>query len=95
MNEPKDGFDLIEYPCDYLFKVMCRVDESVEQTPKLMVEKVILEHVAADALLSIDTQDSRTGKFQSVSATVKLESRESLETIYGSIAKLPNVVMTL
>lgn len=93
MKDPKDGFDLIEYPCDYIFKAMCRAEEGA--SPKKMVEAVLLDNVAAEAILGLDTQDSRTGKFQSVTATVKLDSRERLEKIYTAIAALPNVVMTL
>ncbi|MFT5571217.1 MAG: putative lipoic acid-binding regulatory protein [Cryomorphaceae bacterium] len=91
--DPKDGFDFIEYPCDYMFKVMCRVQPG--QVASNFVRDVIVSKVGASALLVIKTNASRTGKFESVSANVRLNSRQELESIYQSIASLPSVVMTL
>lgn len=89
-----DGFDLIEYPSDYLFKAMYRVADDAPDASEF-VRGVILQHVASDALQSMKTNPSRTGKFVAVSATVTLQSRDQLETIYASIAASPQVVMTL
>ena len=47
------------------------------------------------SLLSIKSNASRTGKFESVTLNIKLENREQLEIIYKVIAASPRVVMTL
>ena len=90
-TEPKDGFDLVEYPCDYLFKAMCKAHDEVET----VLQTIVLETVAEHALLEIRSSHSRTRKFQSVSLTVRLNDRQELEKIYQQIADSEHVVMTL
>lgn len=92
-SDPKDGFDLIEYPCDYSFKAMCRVEVEIDSRDK--ISAIITSLVARERLLAIRSNQSRTGKFESVTATVKLDSREQLERIYDAIAASSSVVMTL
>lgn len=92
-SEPKDGFDFIEYPCDYSFKAMCRVQEGVDTS--VMVLALIKQITTAESVLALKTNSSRTGKFESVTAVVRLNSRQELESIYALIAASPNVVMTL
>ena len=94
-SEPKDGFDLMEYPCDYLFKAMCRVDKLAAQSAEQVIQEIVLKHVAASRIVSVYTHQSRTGKFESVSLNVQLFDRAELETIYQAIAESPLVVMTL
>lgn len=92
-SEPKDGFDLLEYPCDYPFKVMCRADPDVAAQD--YIRGLIVPLLDDDVLLSMKTNASRTGKFESVTAVIKLSSREELEAIYKLVAQSPRVVMTL
>ena len=91
--EAKDGFDLIEYPCDFAFKAMCRADPV--QSALDHIQDLISPLVAAEALLEMKANESRTGKFESVTATVRLESRDQLESIYLIIGQSKRVVMTL
>lgn len=92
-DEPKDGFDLIEYPCDYAFKAMCRVASDLNASD--LVGGIIQELLTAESILKIKSSQSRTGKFESVTVTVTLTSREQLESVYDAIAASPHVVMTL
>lgn len=92
-DEPKDGFDLIEYPCEFNFKAMCRMDEN--QAAIDYIRAIITPMIGADDLVSMHTNSSRTGKFESVTAVVRLSNREQLEKIYKKIADSERVVMTL
>lgn len=92
-SDPQDGFDLIEYPCDFAFKAMCRAE--VKTSSIEYIRGLILPMVDDGALLDLRSNVSRTGKFESVTATVRLQSREELESIYALIARSPRVVMTL
>ena len=92
LDEAKDGFDLIDYPCDFAFKAMCRADAV---TAEQHISELVLSVVDASALKSLTTNQSRTGKFESVTATVRLQNREQLESIYGVISESSRVVMTL
>ena len=94
-EDPKDGFDLIEYPCDYGFKAMCRVDSFGKSSAADTMRQLVLTHVNESSLLDIKTNQSRTGKFESVTLLVRLNGREELEAIYGAISASPIVVMTL
>ena len=93
MKDPKDGFDLIEYPCEYGFKAMCRAN--AEQTAEDYIRAIIEAEFNAADLLAVRSNASRTGKFESVTFTIKLESREQLEAIYDLVAGAERVVMTL
>ena len=95
IENPKDGFDLIEYPCDYGFKAMCRVDVNDSQSASDTVQQLVFQHVDQSALIETHVHQSRTGKFESVTVTLRIENRELLEAIYKSIAESPRVVMTL
>lgn len=91
--DPKDGFDLIEYPCDFAFKAMCR---AADDEPAIDHIQGLLKPLSLNkSLLSIKSNASRTGKFESVTLNVKLDNREQLERIYKVIAASPRVVMTL
>jgi len=92
-TEPQDGFDLIEYPCDFPFKAMCRAQDGKPAID--YIKALIIPLLDDDALLSMTGNRSRTGKFESVTATVRIQSREELESIYKLIAESPRVVMTL
>ena len=92
-QDAKDGFDLIEYPCDYAFKAMCRADEQLSSLE--YIRGLITPLLDDQALLDIKSNASRTGKFESVTATVRLQNRDELESIYHLIARSPRVVMTL
>jgi len=92
-EDAKDGFDLIEYPCEFNFKAMCRADDTA---PAIDYVRAIIEPmVDAKDLLSMHSNTSRTGKFESVTAVVKIGDREQLERIYKTIAGADRVVMTL
>lgn len=92
-EDPKDGFDLLEYPCEFPFKAMCRAQDG---SPAIdYIEGLITPLLNDGALVSMSGNHSRTGKFESVTATVLLQNREELEAIYKLIAQSPRVVMTL
>jgi len=91
--DAKDGFDLLDYPCDFAFKAMCRADSS--ETGADYIKGLLTPMLNDGALLGMKSNVSRTGKFESVTATVHLKNREELEAIYRLIAQSPRVVMTL
>ena len=92
-DNPKDGFDLIEYPTNYLYKAMCRA--VADRDSRDLIRDLVLMHVSEADLLETRVAASRTGKFESVTVTVRLTSRVQLESIYRELADCPNVVMTL
>ena len=95
IENPKDGFDLIEYPSDYGFKAMCRVEVNDSQSASEAIQQLVFQHIDQSALIETHAHQSRTGKFESVTVTLRIDSREQLEAIYKSIDESPRVVMTL
>jgi len=91
--DPQDGFDLIDYPCDFAFKAMCKADENSSAID--YVRGLLTPMLDDGALLGLKSNTSRTGKFESVTATIHLQSRDELEAIYRLIAQSSRVVMTL
>ena len=92
-ENPKDGFDLIEYPCEFNFKAMCKAEGDVSATDYI---RAIIEPLIKDGdLLKMHSNTSRTGKFESVTAVVRIYQREQLESIYQHISNAERVVMTL
>ena len=92
-GDPQDGFDLIEYPVDYNFKAMCRAQDGSPAVD--YISGLITPMLNDGALLELSTNSSRTGKFESVTAVVRINSRDELESIYKLISESPRVVMTL
>ncbi|MCH2189972.1 MAG: DUF493 domain-containing protein [Gammaproteobacteria bacterium] len=92
-DDPKDGFDLIEYPTDFAFKAMCKADD--KQPAQEHIKGLILPLLDDEALLDISGNVSKTGKFESVTLKIRINSRDELESIYKHIANSPRVVMTL
>lgn len=91
---PKDGFDLIEYPCDYAFKAMCR-SGTMNTAPSQHVQELVLRHVSHAEIVNLNSNSSRTGKFESVTVTIRLHNRQQLESIYQALADSDDVLMTL
>ncbi len=92
-EDPKDGFDLIEYPTDFAFKAMCKAQP--DSPAQDYIKGLIMPMVNDGALLSVSGNTSKTGKFESVTVKVRLQSRDELEAIYKLIANSERVVMTL
>ncbi len=96
MSDPQDGFDLLEYPCDFQFKAMVRVSGlQPNQTAQQSMQSLVESQAKAITIKSVKSAPSRTGRFESVSLTIAIPDRETLEQIYSLLADDPNVVMTL
>jgi len=91
-SDPSDGFDLIEYPCVFSFKAMCRASSGDSQQ---IVRSLVIKHVTEQCIGEVQQISSRTGKFNSVPIAVHLDDRETLEAIYKELADSDEVVMTL
>lgn len=93
-NDLQDGFDLIDYPCDFAFKAMCKV-HGFQQSPSKYVRALVARVLSETVILDCRSNLSRTGKFESVTVSVRLQSREELERVYKALTDSDRVVMTL
>lgn len=90
-DAPQDGFDFIEYPCEFAFKAMAKSSDTIEQ----QLCELVAEVVSSEHVLSSKLAKSRTGKFESVTITARLHNRQQLEAVYKALADCPDVLMTL
>ena len=86
----KDGFDLLEYPCTYTFKAMCR-----NHSTAIDAVKGVFADFAENNDVSFDINQSGKGNYVSVSATIVLLSRVELELAYKQLHAHKQVLMTL
>jgi putative lipoic acid-binding regulatory protein len=88
-----DGFDLLEYPCAYTFKAMCRNKPSA-----ILAVKTVFSARSGGASLDqivFNITPSGKGTYVSVSALVTLQNRQELEGIYQRLYQHDQVLMTL
>ena len=96
MSEPKDAFDLLEYPCDFQFKAMVRVSGlSDGESAEAVMQALVSEQVETVTIHSTTSNSSRTGRFESVTLSLTVPDRATLEAVYEALAAHEHVVMTL
>ena len=94
-GEMKAAFDriekLLEFPVDFPIKIMGRrVDDFAQQ-----VSDLVRAHVADFDPATIELRSSSKGNWLSLTATVRLHSREQLERLYMALADHPLVKVVL
>lgn len=90
----KDGFDLLEYPCTYTFKAMCRNHSTAIDAVKGVFAD-FADNSAENNGVSFDINQSGKGNYVSISATIVLLSRVELELAYKQLHAHEQVLMTL
>ncbi len=81
----------LEFPCEFPIKAML---QSCDQARASVLE-VVSGHVSFDPEQDVRCRPSRNGRFESVTISVRVESREQLERIYVDVRKIDAVVMML
>ncbi len=83
--------ELLEFPCEFPLKVFGLNDETFEST----VMGLVREHCAPDTQFKISRNESKHGKYQSLTITFTAQSRAQLDAIYQSLTDCDQVVMSL
>ena len=86
-----DQDTLIEFPCDFPIKVMGRTDQDLES----VVRNLVCETLHADRFIGSRSKDSSAGRFVSVTATVRVESKSELDAVYSALTAHQQVLMVL
>jgi len=81
----------LDFPCEFPIKAMVHSTEQARSA----VFGAVAEHVSFDVDNDVRRRPSRNGRFESITISVKVESRGQLERIYGDIRSLDVVLMTL
>ncbi len=92
MNEqPQDGTDLLQFPCEFPIKVMGLRTDRFAQT----VLEVLLQHVPDFDAGTLEMRASSGGKYLSVTGTFVAVSRAQLDGLYRALSAHPDVSMVL
>jgi uncharacterized protein len=89
MSESPDS--PLEFPCNYPVKAMVRTSAEA----RTAVLTVISRHSDFCHRDDVRIRPSRNGRFESITVTITVNSREQLEKIYAEVRALNEVVMTL
>jgi putative lipoic acid-binding regulatory protein len=81
----------LEFPCDYPIKAMGRSEEAFA----LAVVEIVSRHVGPVSEDQVRSRASNAGNFQSITVTIRVESRSQLEAIYQALADHELVLWTL
>ncbi len=82
---------LIEYPCEFPIKIMGHARDEFAQT----VLEIVLRHAPDFDGAAMELRASRTGKYLSVTCTIRATSREQLDRLYRELSGHPMVTMVL
>lgn len=91
VNEQQDKPEGLTFPCDYPVKAMGENSHKFLQEMLFIAQKHCPEATEDD----VRTNQSKTGKYQSVTITVKVESRAQLEGLYQEMRDHKDVKWTL
>lgn len=82
---------LLEFPCDFPIKIM---GERSDEFSRLMLE-IVMRHAPNFATTAVEIKSSKTGKYLSLTCTIRATSREQLDDLYRELSAHPLVSMVL
>ncbi len=82
---------LLEFPCDFPIKAMGYRSDDFQP----LVVELVRRHAPDLDPTKLRIQDSREGRYRSVTVTVRATSREQLDAIYRDLSGHERVVMVL
>jgi len=81
----------LTFPCDFPIKAMGRSGADFQQLVAAIVER----HAPDFDATTVRVQQSRHGRYQSVTLTVRASSRAQLDAIYRDLTRHERVVIAL
>lgn len=88
MSAPGDRQPLIEYPCDYQFKVFGPADPALDFVGTVLRAANEVMPIPLDALR---VRNSREGTYLCVTLLVRLQNQAQLEALYRAFRQLPDL----
>ncbi len=77
--------EYLEFPCDFTYKVIATARDTLPDE----VVQVVQQHIPGD--YAPTTRPSSKGSYHSVAISVRVESKEHIETLYKSLASIEGV----
>jgi len=76
--------EILDFPCDFGFRVM---GLALEELP-CIVNTVLEQHASGDFKQLPGIRTSSTGKYNSISYTVRVQNKEQIELLYKELSEL-------
>lgn len=89
MNEAEAS--LVDYPCDFPLKIFGFAEPGLTEA----IARVVCAHAPDFDAAAITTRPSSTGRYLSLTCTVRATSREQLDNLYRDLSSHPMVKMVL
>lgn len=90
-EQPVEQVELMEFPCEFPLKVFGLNEVSFET----VVLDLVRGHCSAETRFTITRNESKKGKYQSLTISFTAHSRQQLDDIYQSLTDCEHVVMSL
>ncbi len=87
MTDEKSPETLLEFPCEFLLKIIGRDDGTLVD----VVHEVLLRHLPGLSRERLSTRPSQNGRFLAISVRFVAESRAQLDALYGELGALDEV----
>ncbi|MDF1653492.1 MAG: DUF493 domain-containing protein [Coxiellaceae bacterium] len=81
----------IQFPCDFVIKVMGKQQDSFKQT----VLKHVQQHYPDIKQSDLSERASKDGNYLAITVTVHAESQDDLDKLYKDLTSDPEVLMAL
>jgi len=82
---------LLEFPCRFPIKIFGRGADDFEH----LVVSLVARHVPETLDIDVSVRESRGGRYQAVSVTVRAESKAQLDAIYQDLSGHERIIMVL
>jgi len=83
--------EIMEFPCEFPLKVFGLNNAEFEQN----VIELVSAHCPPSTRFQVKKNESKKGKYQSLTVTFTAQSREQMNNIYQSLTDSEHVVMSL
>jgi hypothetical protein len=83
--------ELLQFPCEFPIKIFGKDNDLLRQTVRSIIER----HCGELDDNRVSERKSSGGRFVSITATIRVENRAQIDSIYQDLCASPHVVMSL
>lgn len=82
---------LLTFPCDFPIKIIGKAHEDLN----LATQEILAEHAPEFDSNNLEIRPSKSGKYHSITARIRAESKKQLDAIYQALTDHHLVLMAL
>lgn len=89
--DTKEFSSPIEFPCDFIIKVMGKSDSDFEE----QVIAIVKQHYPELKDDAVSKRPSKDNNYLAITVTIYAESKEQLDALYQDLSNEPTILMAL